>query len=250
MRSFVLPPALIIAVLNCHVHETLSTDVLISPSPPPSVTGGRRLQRKRINKEQQHRIEEQEKEKELNAFRDVWEAEVLLAEREAERLLFEDIFQAFSLPPIPSPQPSPSPTIASCLNGRTREEFLLDQLSEITPTNILVNPTTPQGQAFVFMNNDPLNPDVCTYPTIDQRYGLATFFYSTDGSNWGDRQGWLSNLEECNWSGVTCNDGTLVSNLQSRKNIAALESVARQHFQLTKAFCLVRREQFGGNSAG
>ena len=241
-------------------------------------------------------------------FREIWEAEAFLAEREAERLLFEDIFQASSLPPLPTPPPtpptppptispslptplptppptkspslptplptpptppptkspslptlrpsrspvtqSPRPTTLACLDGRTREEFLLDQLSEITAASILQDPTTSQGQAFLFMNNDPLNPNVCSYPTIDQRYGLATFYYATDGENWLNKQGWLSNQLECNWSGVDCMDGTLASNLTLRKttvyiHIHAPGSVQEIHsrFDVSHAKChLCRRE--------
>ncbi|KAL7559187.1 hypothetical protein ACA910_013194 [Epithemia clementina (nom. ined.)] len=152
-------------------------------------------------------------------FRDVWEAEAFLAEREAERLLFEDIFKASSFPPTPRPSPSPMrPPSSNCLNGRTREEFLVDQLSKITPTTQLLNSSTPQGKAFIFMNNDPLNPTVCTYPTIEQRYGLATLFYATPGNNWKNNQGWLSNQVECKWRGVFCNNGVLASNLTIRSN--------------------------------
>ena len=66
-------------------------------------------------------------------------------------------------------------------------------------------------------NGDPLLPNPCTYPTILQRYGLATFYYSTGGMNWFDDTDWLGNTVECDWFGVVCNDGVNAANLTLRK---------------------------------
>jgi hypothetical protein len=150
--------------------------------------------------------------------------------------------------PAPAPAPTPPPTLVpgttpfptpamttfrptmggttapptldtSCLLGRTPTQFLLDELSLITDTALLLDATTPQGSAFLFLDADPLLIDtgVCSYPTIEQRYGLATFYFSTNGESWTQDTGWLGTSGECDWFGVTCQDGTFTNDLLLRK---------------------------------
>lgn len=177
------------------------------------------------------------------ALASLWENEARLAQTEAERVLFgwNDAYFSFPTPkptpapvpatprptgpggttPQPAPTPSPggtsAPTPVSCLVGTTRDAFLLQQLSQITSATLLTNPSTPQGSAYTFMINDPLQPDVCTYPTLQQRFALATFYYSTSGTSWVDDTGWLSATEECTWNGVTCEGGTAVTKIDLGK---------------------------------
>lgn len=118
----------------------------------------------------------------------MWARESELATSEVERLL-----QGFgSMPPRPAPtlapstaQPSapavtPTPTPLffddqECLQGRIPEQYLLDELQLITDNvSLLLDPTAPQGRAYNFLLTDPaLQPNVCTYPTLSQRYGLG-----------------------------------------------------------------------------
>ena len=123
-------------------------------------------------------------------------------------------------PPSPSP-PSPSPPSGTlppptfapgeCLEGGiTRDDYLIQELSRITDPSILLDSNTPQGQALIFLSvDDPLFPDVCTYP-IEQRYSLLTLYYSTNGASWNNRAGWLDGSSECTWFGITC-EGELVT---------------------------------------
>jgi len=118
----------------------------------------------------------------------LWARESELATSEVERLL-----QGFgSMPPRPAPtlapstaQPSapaatPPPTPLffddhECLQGRIPEQYLLDELQLITDNvSLLLDPTAPQGRAYNFLLTDPaLQPNVCAYPTLSQRYGLG-----------------------------------------------------------------------------
>lgn len=175
------------------------------------------------------------------SLEEMWKSEIAIAQMEAERLLGQHGMSVPSrqptpiLPPssvapvtpptLPTPiiQPTvppgsgvPTPGPDSCLTGQTRDEFLLSQLSFVTNTSLLLNPSTPQGLAYLFMTTDPLLPNVCTYPTIDQRYGLATFYYATTGADWLNSQGWLGPTDECQWFGVSC-ENDRVSNLTLRK---------------------------------
>lgn len=106
-------------------------------------------------------------------------------------------------PGVPTLSPTPGDT--SCLEGTTQIDFLRSRFSQFTDPAILNDATSPQGQALQFLaNNDPLQPNVCTYPTLDQRYGLAAFFFATGGATWTNNNNWLGATEECNWFGVIC----------------------------------------------
>jgi hypothetical protein len=178
---------------------------------------------------------------------DFWEKEMELAEREDERLLQVGGGMSFTnrpsrspltgrpngvptrAPIVGTPPPSPAPTMVGttmsptlnnqCLLGRTPTQYLQDELSLITDPVLLLNPSTPQGSAFVFITEDPLIMEVgvCSYPTIAQRYGLATFYFSTNGEAWVDDAGWLGTSGECDWFGVTCVDDINVTDLLLRK---------------------------------
>lgn len=129
----------------------------------------------------------------------------------------------------PTSNPTSSPTIsvipttegptANCLSGTSREEYLFGVLSQITDPSLLNDSQAPQGKAFEWIvNEDPLDFDPCTYPTIEQRYGLAVFFYATEGVSWITNSLWLSAANECTWFGVTCGDDDIrVERLQLRK---------------------------------
>jgi hypothetical protein len=180
---------------------------------------------------------------------DLWEKEMELAEREDERLLQMGGGMSFTnrpsrspltgrpvgspaptrAPTVGTPRPTPTPTMGGttmaptlnnqCLLGRTPTQYLQDELSLITDPVLLLNPSTPQGSAFLFITEDPLIMEVgvCSYPTIPQRYGLATFYFSTNGEAWTQDTGWLGNAGECDWFGVTCVDGINITDLLLRK---------------------------------
>lgn len=67
--------------------------------------------------------------------------------------------------------------------------------------------TGPQSEAFewllIWIDRDPALPP---REHILQRFALATLYYSTGGDiSWKNRGDWLrSNVDECNWLGVSC----------------------------------------------
>jgi hypothetical protein len=79
-------------------------------------------------------------------------------------------------------------------------------LSAISAPEQLMNETTPQYKAREWLRNDPLLDYVLEQgPTrLKQRYALAEFYFATDGPNWNISGFLVSNLTECNWTGVTC----------------------------------------------
>lgn len=160
------------------------------------------------------------------AMGDLWERATAAAqiEMEAERLLWRSSSVDMSMPtrpPAPRPTPAPiGPTPApipkpptpapggptdDCLKGRTREEYIFDLLVPITPGSILNDPSTPQGMAFDYLAyDDPYLEDPCTATTIEQRYGLTTLYFSTQGQEWTETENWLGPQQECTWFGVSC----------------------------------------------
>jgi Leucine-rich repeat (LRR) protein len=108
---------------------------------------------------------------------------------------------------------------SSCLNGTTPESYLISRLSSITDPVLLADVATPQGQAVQFLaNEDPLDPDLCTYPTLEQRYGLSTLYFATNGDTWTNNSGWLGPTPECEWLGVICNDNVVATNVTLEEN--------------------------------
>ena len=111
--------------------------------------------------------------------------------------------------PSSTPSMESSPDVSEppidCLEGKTRDEYLLTFLSTVSDPDLINDPSSPQGQALKWIvESDPLAIDPCTYPTIAQRYGLATFYYATVGTGWEKSDDWVGGLEECKWFGVTC----------------------------------------------
>lgn len=132
--------------------------------------------------------------------------------------------------PIPAPsedRPTPEPSTpteptskeptttrptapGACLDGTTREDYLLSIFSPFTEEAVLKDPATPQGEAFAFILEDETY-DVCVQ-TVFQRYGLSTLYYSTNGENWAEKVGWVEAGEnECEWYNVSCEEDLVVA---------------------------------------
>jgi hypothetical protein len=125
--------------------------------------------------------------------------------------------------PTPRPtrapsRPTPRPTVGStvdCLEDP--KGYILGLLTPITDEAILLDPTTPQGRAYLFLINDDYLSNPCG-KTVEQRYGLVTLYYATNGNSWTNNQRWLLPANECLWTGVTCNEDGLVTELQLGKS--------------------------------
>jgi hypothetical protein len=170
-----------------------------------------------------------------NDMKDIWEKATMTAKSEIEfvRLLnFHSPDMSMGSPsgdgmPVrppatsPTPPPESGPTVSpvECLMGRTKEEYIFDILEPITSSEALNDLSTPQGMAFDFLvNDDPGLEDPCASDTIEQRYGLITLYFSTQGEEWNDTSGWLGEDQECLWFGVECEDDSdLATRLLLRK---------------------------------
>ena len=121
-----------------------------------------------------------------DSLEELWDRESARAASEVERLLQGAIgsmprpspvaMAPVTMMPIRPPPVTPSPSSSNpdCLQGRTPEQFLLDEIAQVTNVNLLLDPNTPQGMAFNFMLEDSTNrTDLCGYSTLEQRYGLG-----------------------------------------------------------------------------
>ena len=114
-----------------------------------------------------------------------------------------------TVPPISgqTPAPFPSQNNTDCLEGTALDAYLTALLSQVTAEEILLDEATPQGQALAAMLSDPfVEQNACSSDTLDQRYGLITFYYSTGGDEWSTQTSWLTDTDECTWFGVICDD--------------------------------------------
>lgn len=90
-----------------------------------------------------------------------------------------------------------SPTASPTASPITSLTELLSNMSSDGGTDLLT-PSTPQNDALRWLAG---NTHLDTYSDEKkiQRYALATFYYSTDGDNWTDKDGWLTDIDECVW---------------------------------------------------
>lgn len=117
--------------------------------------------------------------------------------------------------------PTSEGAVTDCLNGKSRKEYFFDILSNYTSAGTLADDETPQGAAFAYLfEDDAYMADPCLVTTpVGQRFGLITFYFSTNGHNWTENAGWLWNVPECEWYGVRCDTSEEVLALEQGRHI-------------------------------
>ena len=103
-------------------------------------------------------------------------------------------------PPVslmPSSAPSSSPSLAPT-SVEFSELFDFVALSSLDGGAALSDPSSPQYKALRWLSN---NTNLDEYSDIQkiQRYVLAVVYYSTNGDGWQQKDGWLTNENECSW---------------------------------------------------
>jgi len=100
-----------------------------------------------------------------------------------------------------------SPSIKS-LEGivdDARYEQLAQALKTISPYEKFLDTSTPQFRALRWLTDaDGMQLGVDS-PNLEQRYVLATFFFSTNGDQWSRNNYWMTSSRECEWQYVDCN---------------------------------------------
>ena len=111
-------------------------------------------------------------------------------------------------PSVPSPTPPTNADELEELNGVLRS-FSGDSL---------FRPGTAQYKARRWIAlEDEARVRVRTHgpDRIRQRYSLAVFYFATSGDQWSDQ--YLNADHECNWDGISCNSGSVVTSLSYRQ---------------------------------
>lgn len=118
----------------------------------------------------------------------------------------------------PPPPPGPSEPVDDPLAGLSeREVTVFNTIKPISPDPKILDPLSPQGQAFQFVaNDDPAQVEGESVQLV-QRYVLGSLFFSTNGGNWTNSTNWMSGVSECEWFGITC-DGEFVSEIRLKTN--------------------------------
>jgi len=112
-----------------------------------------------------------------------------------------DECQSLSIPPLtPSPTSSP-PAFPSSMAPPTALVDLLASAS-FDEGSALQTPSTPQNNAWNWLESN-INISSYSDKTKIQRYVLATFYYSAGGDDWSNKDGWLSDNDECDWYSST-----------------------------------------------
>ena len=78
----------------------------------------------------------------------------------------------------------------------------------------VIEPMSPEDLALSWLLNEDTETNACGgLDRIIQRYILAVFYFSTNGSDWKNKTKWLLRDNECTWYGVTCSGGIVVTSL-------------------------------------
>ncbi len=113
--------------------------------------------------------------------------------------------------------PSVAPTGCTTSGARTRD--IVSYVESISSASDLSNPLSAQSRAKEWLLNQDLNTNGCDGGTaISQRYGLAMFYYSTNGQSWKKSDNWLTpSSHECDWFGIVCAGNKTVEVINLRK---------------------------------
>lgn len=113
-----------------------------------------------------------------------------------------------------TPRPTQSVTCFPPLTPAQREGALLAIANEISSIDSIIDPTSPQFEAFEWL---VFEDDTCPEDALDvlQRYVLAILYFATDGDGWTTCgaidascvEAWLSPDDVCLWFGIDCGNG-------------------------------------------
>ena len=101
-----------------------------------------------------------------------------------------------------SPSIAPSSTNPSLTKFPTISTAAIESFRASLPVytqTSLEDATSAQSKAWLWLLD---NADLDRYSSLrlTQRFVLATLYFSANGEQWNDNDGWLSDVDECNWS--------------------------------------------------
>mmetsp|Transcript_9768 Transcript_9768/g.21754 ORF Transcript_9768/g.21754 Transcript_9768/m.21754 type:complete len:712 (-) Transcript_9768:419-2554(-) len=137
-------------------------------------------------------------------------------------------FPAISPTLSPLTEPSTFPSVKLTLPPTSFHEARSSRITDLIvrvskessmSTEPLFIDGTPQSSSLFFLlHTDPMQVNPFMEKKVIQRYALISFYYSTLGGEWIISNFWLSDKDECQWYGVTCNDENSVVELKLDEN--------------------------------
>lgn len=135
----------------------------------------------------------------------------------------------------PTVAPTASPTLEECgITPADRETAILGILDQVADSARIRDITTPQGLATQWIINGDLRLACPDDTKIVQRWVLAVMYYSTTGDAWFDcfagdqnctnslsflgEDAFLSESNECQWAGISCNFNACVTEIEFEEN--------------------------------
>lgn len=125
-----------------------------------------------------------------------------------------------------SPEPAPVPTTSPTMSPEARLAYITDIVANVSEAQTLSGMATfdmegsPQYKALQWITMGDANQvGVDETDRIIQRYVLAVLFYSTNGDNWVNQFEFMTQDNECAWSGaLQCNSKGLITDIDLREN--------------------------------
>jgi Leucine-rich repeat (LRR) protein len=107
-----------------------------------------------------------------------------------------------------SPRSSPAPT-------PLQRDFMISLIQSRSVSTTFSNTSSPQSHALDWILTDPYSSDGLSEDRLLQRFALATFYHSTNGDEWSNREvgQWLNSTNECLWDGNVCSPEFIVDGI-------------------------------------
>ena len=127
--------------------------------------------------------------------------------------------------PVPTPTASPSPTPTATATATPSPTPTASPLPTATPTPLPTATATPTPSPTPSPTATPSPTPTATPIPLpspeEQRAALAAFYAATDGDNWTNNEGWLSDMPLDQWHGVTTDqEGNVIRLWLSANNLS------------------------------
>jgi len=111
--------------------------------------------------------------------------------------------------PTTTGAPSEAASVPCQMTPTERSDSISNQTksSIVTNVNDLDIATSPQSRALGWIIEEDPQYLCPGDPKLNQRYIAALLYYSMGGDKWVDSSGFLTEIDECEWFGLACNDG-------------------------------------------
>jgi hypothetical protein len=104
---------------------------------------------------------------------------------------------------------------ASCDTPEGRKADILEIVNSVSGP---ISKNSPQDLAVRWLMDDTGTNTCNDNVEVIERYTLATFYFSTNGDLWLNKNGWLSSFGVCEaWNGIICNQDDRVIEINLRK---------------------------------